>query len=207
MEKIGNDNPGLPGDGSGRFSELMEQVRLGSHQAAEELWRQYGPYVVHVVRRSLHHRLRARFDSQDFAQAAWASFFAELPRAAQLDTPAALVGFLSRIARNKVIVEHRRLHGPERNVKRQRQLRSSAADRRYVDPKLPTPSQQAAAEDMVEQVTADQPPLYGRVVQMRLDGMGTVEIARQENTTTRTVRRVLAHVKQLFVRRLRDHRE
>jgi RNA polymerase sigma factor (sigma-70 family) len=207
MEDIWNDNPGLPRDGSQYFSELMEQVRLGSHEAAEELWRRYGPYVVHVVRRSLHHRLRARFDSQDFAQAAWASFFAELPEAAQLDTPAALVSFLSRIARNKVIVEHRRSHGPERNVKRQRRLERSTADRRYIDPKLPTPSQQAVAEDIVEQVTADQPPLYGRVVQMRLDGMATIEIAKQENTTTRTVRRVLAHVKQLFVRRLRDHRE
>jgi RNA polymerase sigma factor (sigma-70 family) len=207
MEDIGNDNPGLPCDGSQRFSELMEQVRLGSHEAAEELWRQYGPYVVHVVRRSLHHRLRPRFDSQDFAQAAWASFFADLPKAPQLDSPAALVGFLSRIARNKVIVEHRRLHGPERNIKRQRRMREPASNKRYVDPKLPTPSQQAAAEDIVEQVTADQPPLYGRVVQMRLDGMGTVEIARQENTTTRTVRRVLAHVKQLFARRLGDNRE
>jgi DNA-directed RNA polymerase specialized sigma24 family protein len=155
----------------------------------------------------LHHRLRPRFDSQDFAQAAWASFFADLPKAPQLDTPAALVGFLSRIARNKVIVEHRRLHGPERDLKRQRRLRRSASDRRDIDSKVPTPSQQAAAEDIVEQVTADQPPLYGRVVQMRLDGMGTVEIARQEHTTTRTVRRVLAHVKQLFVRRLRDHGE
>src|SRR5581483_2343423 len=86
MEDIGNENPGLPGDEARHFAELMDEVRLGSHEAAEELWRRYGPYVVHVVRRSLHHRLRARFDSQDFAQAAWASFFAELPRAERLDT-------------------------------------------------------------------------------------------------------------------------
>lgn len=207
MDDIGNDKPRLPDDGAEQFSALMEQVRLGSHDAAEQLWRQYGPYVIHVVRRSLHHRLRSRFDSQDFAQAAWASFFGELPDASQLDSPSALVNFMCRVARNKVIAEHRRLHGPERNVKRQRRLRRARTNPSYVDPKLPTPSQQVVAHDIVEQLTADQPSLYRRVVQMRLKGMRTTEIAKQENTTTRTVRRVLAHVKRLLKKRWRDHGE
>jgi RNA polymerase sigma factor (sigma-70 family) len=207
MNDTGNDNPRLPDEGSESFSSLMEQVRLGSSDAAAQLWRQYGPYVIHAVRRSLHHRLRSRFDSQDFAQAAWASFFSELPDASQLDSPAALVSFLTTVARHKVIVEHRRQRGPERNIKRQRRLRRAGTNRRYADPKVPTPSQQASADEIVEKVIADQPPLYGRVVQLRLTGMGTGEIAEQEHTTTRTVRRVLAHLKRLLAKRWRDDRE
>lgn len=207
MDDIGNDNPRLPEEGPDDFARLMAQVRFGSSEAAEQLWRKYGPYVVHAVRRSLHRTLRSRFDSQDFVQAAWASFFSDLPDTSRLDSPAALVSFLTTVARNKVVAETRRQRGPERSIQRQRRLRRPRTNQRYVDRKSPRPSQQVAAEDIVEQVIADQPDRYGRVVQMRLDGMDVSEIAEHENTTARTVRRVMSHVRELFAKQWRRNRE
>jgi RNA polymerase sigma factor (sigma-70 family) len=196
-----------PDEGLAEFSALMEQVRLGSPQAAEQLWQKYGPYVVHVVRRSLHRRVRSQFDSQDFAQAAWASFFNHLPEARRFDTPGALVGFLSKLARNKVVTEHRRLHGTDRGVQLERRLDDSAAASEYIDARTPTPSQEAVADELVERLTAGQPPLYGRIVRMRREGFTAVEIAEREKTSTRTVRRVLTDLKKLLVKRWGGQRE
>ena len=207
MEDIGNDNPRLPEETPEDFAALMAQVRFGSPEAAEQLWRKYGPYIVHAVRRSLHRRLRSRFDSQDFVQAAWASFFTDLPDASRLNSPAALVQFLTTVARHKVVAETRRQRGPRRSIQRQRSLRRPRTNQRYADRKSPTPSQQVSEEDFVEHIVADQPERYGRVVQMRLNGMDENEIAEQEKTTARTVRRVMADLRRLFTKHGRRNRE
>lgn len=206
MDDVASTPPAQPDEGHKRFAALMEQVRLGSHQAAEELWREYGAYVVHIVRRSLHQRVRSQFDSQDFAQAAWASFFSRLPEAGQFDTPAALAGFLAKIARNKVITQHRRLHGPTRNVERERHLHHFETTDAMIDPRLPTPSQEAVADELAERLIADQPPLLGRIVEMRRAGLTAMEIAAREKTSTRTVRRALAHLKKLLAKQRRGAR-
>lgn len=206
MDDLPSTPPAQPDEGQKRFSALMEQVRLGSQQAAEELWREYGAYVVHIVRRSLHQRVRSKFDSQDFAQAAWASFFTRLPEASQFETPAALAGFLAKIARNKVITQHRRLYGPNRNVEREQPLDNYKTTDAMIDPRLPTPSQEAVADELVERLTEDQPPLFSRIVEMRRAGLTTLEIADREKTSERSVRRALARLKELLAERWRGAR-
>lgn len=206
MDDQPSTRPAQPDEGLKRFSALMAEVRLGSHEAAEELWKEYGDYVVHIIRRSLHQRVRSQFDSQDFAQAAWASFFSRLPEAGQFETPAALAGFLARIARNKVITQHRRLHGPTRNIERERRLDHYDTTDAMIDPRLPTPSQEAVADELVERLTAGQPPLLGRIVEMRRAGLSAAEIAEREQTCTRTVHRALARLKKLLAKRWRGTR-
>ena len=53
------------------FANLIDRLREGSDEAFTLLLERFGPYVMRSVRRSLDRRLRARFDSQDFAQAVW----------------------------------------------------------------------------------------------------------------------------------------
>lgn len=207
MEDFGHEEHCPPVEGVARFSALMKEVRQGSQDAAEQVWRQYGPHVLHVVRRSLQQRMRTQFDSQDFSQAVWASFFAELPDEAQLDTPAALVRFLSRLARNKVVEEHRKLHARGRNLDREEPLDPAAGGSELIDKRSPSPSQEAVADDLVAQLTAGQPPLYGRIVQMRREGLRTAEIAEREQTTTRRVRRVMRHLTSVFKRQRSDRYE
>ena len=58
------------------FARLMASARSGSRDALEDLYKQYGEHVRRIVRRRIHRRLRAQYDSLDFMQAAWASFVA-----------------------------------------------------------------------------------------------------------------------------------
>src|SRR5438093_3787651 len=59
----------------GEFTALMERVRRGSNGAAEELVARYGAHILRVVRAKLSKKLRPKFDSADFVQSVWASFF------------------------------------------------------------------------------------------------------------------------------------
>jgi RNA polymerase sigma factor (sigma-70 family) len=194
----GQASPGERLNQSDNFAELMEQVRQGSQEAAAQVWRQYGSYVIYVVRRSLHQSLRAHVDSQDFAQDVWASFFRALPPADNLQTPEALFRFLTRMARNKVIDEHRRLNRQVRDVKRDVSHGVFLGDNARIDEREPTPSQLVAAEDLLDGIAATESPDRSRIVRLRREGLSDVEIAARVRVTTRSVRRVIQHVKRLF---------
>jgi RNA polymerase sigma-70 factor (ECF subfamily) len=75
------------------FRSLMEQLRQGSQDAAWELIEQYGPLVKRVVRRNLDHGLRSKFDSVDFVQAVWGSFFRNRTRLDKFAAPENLSPF------------------------------------------------------------------------------------------------------------------
>jgi RNA polymerase sigma factor (sigma-70 family) len=185
----------------------MEQVRQGSQEAAEQVWREYGPYVVYVVRRSLHESMRSRLDSQDFAQDVWASFFRELPGADEVQTPDALLQVLTKMARNKVVEEYRRQHTQRRNIDNDVPSGLFLDEDELIDEREPTPSQLLAAEFMVHELTADQPPEFGRMVRLRREGLSDVEIAEREQISTRTVRRVFDSLKRAFRKRWGDGHE
>src|SRR5438445_496811 len=85
------------------FHALMQEVLSGSENAAQELFRDYEPYLLQVIRGRLSKKVRSRFDSLDIAQDVWASFFAAEPTKRRFNTAGELVAFLARLARNKTI--------------------------------------------------------------------------------------------------------
>src|SRR5262245_27253345 len=88
-------------DKADSFRTLMTRARDGSQQAARELFERYGQRLLDAIRRRLRHPLRTRFDSADFAQDVWASFFTgALER--HFDNADELLAYLARMAKNKV---------------------------------------------------------------------------------------------------------
>ena len=57
------------------FPSLMQQISMGSEDAAWELVERYGELIRRAVRRVLNKKLRSKFDSLDFVQLVWSSFF------------------------------------------------------------------------------------------------------------------------------------
>src|SRR5256885_494267 len=84
-----------------RFRALMQRAFEGSSEAAQELMAKYGAYIIRAVRKRLSHKLRPRFDSIDFVQDVWASFYRGEER--KFEGPEHLIAFLTRVAQNKVI--------------------------------------------------------------------------------------------------------
>src|SRR5438445_10752725 len=101
------------------FAALLERVRDGSEDACVELVERYGSFVYRAVRRKLNWKMRSTFDSGDFMQAVWASFFEDRKCLVELPTARDLVFYLTSLARNKVIGEFRRRYVAEYAVHRE----------------------------------------------------------------------------------------
>jgi RNA polymerase sigma factor (sigma-70 family) len=175
------------------FGPLLERVRKGDEEAARQLIENYGPHILRVVRRRLNRKLRSKFDSIDFVQAVWASFFARREEIARFQQPEEIVAFLGAVATNKVIDEVRmRLQHRRRRVEEEELLEPGtprhdaalAADQ-------PTPSEAVALKELWEYLLEDQPSHFRRILHMRRSGLPYEEIARRTGTPERTVRRII----------------
>jgi RNA polymerase sigma-70 factor (ECF subfamily) len=174
------------------FRELMERVREGSEDAARELLNRYGEHILRVVRRKLHRELRSKFDSVDFVQAVWASFFADIPHRGNFDQPQALIAFLVTLAQNKVVEAVRqRMKTQKYNINRERPLEAAAAGGGKVASRDPTPSQVAIANDEWRRLLAELPDRYHRMLVLLREGHTQKDIARELGVNEKTVRRVL----------------
>src|SRR4051794_41840261 len=95
-------------DEEGDIAGFLSRIQAGDEAAARELLSRYEAEVRLVVRRQLPRLLRSRFDSLDFLQSVWGSFFRR-GRAG----PAGVEGsrhpfaFLARGAENKGVDEDR----------------------------------------------------------------------------------------------------
>src|SRR4051794_9225673 len=90
----------------GELRAFLARIRAGDEEAARERLTRYEPQVRLVVRRQIPRILRSRFDSLDFLQSVWRSFFRRMRAGPdEFEDPRHLVAFLARAARNKVIDE------------------------------------------------------------------------------------------------------
>jgi RNA polymerase sigma factor (sigma-70 family) len=174
------------------FTDLMQRVRAGSQEAARSLVEQYGDHILRVVRRRLHRKLRSKFDSLDFQQDVWASFFADQPQKT-FERPEALAAFLAKLARNKVLMAVRqRCRLQKYNVHREHSLDGSAACQAGgVAAPEPTPSQLAVAREKWDQLLEGRPPRHQHILILLRQGYTHKQIAQELGVDERTVRRVV----------------
>lgn len=178
------------------FLRLMDGLQSGSEEAAQELLRLYGDHIYRVVRQRLHQRMRTRFDSSDFVQIVWQSFFANLEVLSKFRCPEQLIGFLIRVTSNKVIDEVRRsLMMQKANINRECSFSDSRAG---IQPELPargdTASETAIAKEWWSRITKDQPAHYVEILALRAEGATFNEIAQKMKLNERTVRRVIRKI-------------
>jgi RNA polymerase sigma factor (sigma-70 family) len=176
-----------------RFEELVAQLKEGSQDAAWELVETYGPHILRVVRRTLTREMRPKFDSQDFVQAVWASFFTHRERFLDVQRPEQLVGLLAATARHKIVDElRRRLETQKHDVRRERSMDdSNVVVKQNLVSHDPRPSQIAVARERWHQLMHQQPEQCRRIVSLRLAGETHQAIARTMGISQKTVQRVL----------------
>ncbi len=175
------------------FQILLQRVCDGSEEAAWELVAKYGDHIRRAVRRSLDARLRSKFDSLDFVQLVWSSFFRARGQAQRFNHPGELVAFLRTMARNKVGMEtRRRLNTQKFNVGRERSL-DALPDHDDLAPasREETPVATAIAREQWNRIMQDHPEHYQEIIRMRLQGHTCTGIADSLGLSERTVRRFL----------------
>jgi len=174
------------------FGELLDRVQEGSAEAALELVQRYGAKLRRAVRRALNarRRLRSVFDSADFEQMVWGSFFRRSEELPQFDDDKQLLAFLTAMADNKVAKAARdRLSRQKHNINRECSLEESMEEARVVrDDQTSTLESLMLREQLVRFLSR----LCGRprrIVELRLQGRSDAEIAEAMGVTERTIRR------------------
>lgn len=176
------------------FRVLLDRVYEGHPGAAEKLHQEYGAHIIRVVRRRLPRQLRAKFDSLDFVQDVWASFYRSPGR--DFQGPDHLIAFLTRVAQNKVIDATVGCHTIKRDSRREEPLAPEidGQNEQKLFAREATPSQAAIGHEIWEQMLEGQPPAYRQVLVMLRDGRSQLEVAAALNLHRKTVQRILSRV-------------
>jgi RNA polymerase sigma factor (sigma-70 family) len=177
--------------GNQSFRGLLARVIEGCPGAAEQLQEQYGRHIKRVVRHRLPRQLRARFDSLDFVQDVWASFY-RLP-GRQFNEPEHLIAYLTRMARHKVADATKEMQSVKRDLGREQRLETDS--NQHTDENLfakdATPSEAAIGRELWEQMLEMQPAAYRVVLTMLRDGRSQGEVAERLQLSRRTIQRIL----------------
>jgi RNA polymerase sigma-70 factor (ECF subfamily) len=165
---------------------LLERFSSGDESAAEQLYRDYEPFLRGVVRRRLPSRMRGRFDSTDIVQSAWASLIDGFREARwRFPDAASFRAFLTRVTLC-------RLYDRARQV-------GTRTDRDIPIHELggnipgmePRPSEYAQAETVWQLLLAECPPDHRPVLRLRRLGFTCEEIGERIGLHPGSVRRVL----------------
>ena len=172
---------------------LLQGLRDGSPEAARAFDERYGEFLLRVIRRRLEQCLRSRFDSIDFRQDVYASFFRELPAADAFPTSKALITYLARMAQNKVFNALRQHLGPRRSPDESARSLDGSARMEALQQIAPEPSASEVfmAEERVFNLTRGKPAKYERIVGLARIGFSQSEIAQRLGLHIKVVRRAL----------------
>ncbi len=183
------------------ISDLIARAKAGDETAIGEFLSRFEPEVRIMVRGRLPRMLRTQFDSMDFVQAVWQSFFADLQSSSrQFENVHHLRGFLAGVARNKVYEEHRRLTRTKKHALAREQSLYVRRGSRELELALispePTPSQAVQASDRLAQLVARCSPLEAQIITLRHQEMTFDEIARRTGVSERSVRRIIDEARE-----------
>jgi RNA polymerase sigma factor (sigma-70 family) len=172
------------------FLRLLDACRERDPVATSELVRRYLPYVRIAVRRRLSGAMRTRFDSVDFAQDVWFSFFHTALDRKVLLSEETLISYLCEMARIKVFEEY----------KHQMRMKVGLNKNENLTPitELPgreqTPSTAAIVDEEWERLTAGLSKRHRAMLDKLRHGGNYREIAAEFGLSERTLQRLMSRV-------------
>ncbi len=190
---VGDSNPSSESD----VPAFLARIQAGDEDAARELLRRYEAEVRLVVRRQLPRLLRSRFDSLDFLQSVWGSFFRRVRNGpAEFEDSRHLVAFLARAAKNKVIDEYRRAASRKQDVHREEPLWLEGGRPKEVAAMTDSPSEVAQAREVYARLRNLLSEDRRMILELKADGLSSRDIGKRLGISERTVQRVLEDLRR-----------
>jgi RNA polymerase sigma-70 factor (ECF subfamily) len=183
--------------GESELTEFLRRIQAGDEGAARELLIRFEAEVRLVVRRQLPRLLRSRFDSLDFLQSVWGSFFRRMRTApTEFEDSRHLVAFLARAAKNKVIDEYRRAASRKQDMHREEPLWGDGLRPRDVPDPADTPSEIAQAHEVLVRLRELMPADRRSVLELKAEGLSSKDIGQRLGISERTVQRILEDLRR-----------
>jgi RNA polymerase sigma-70 factor (ECF subfamily) len=177
------------------FRALIDDARNGDDAAAQAIVEQYTGALVAVARRQIGPRLAQRLDADDVVQSAYRSLFVRMRDGEyELGSGQDLWKLLVTMTLNKVR-RHARHHATQRRNMHLEQGGAEHLEGMVVDPQ-PGP---ADAAELVDETAALLSSLSAQdrpIVELRLQGLSTAEIAQELGRAERSVRRILERIRE-----------
>ena len=182
------------------FEQLMSRAKQGDELAMAELVKQYEPEVRMVASVRLGEYLRPHLDSVDLVQSVHKSLMLGLRRNQfDISSPEKLIALALTMVRRKVAKKWRKM-------RRQQRLESSGSSANLpellaslVSPNS-DPAALAAQRSEIEDLFSKLSEREQRLIELRLDGYSTVEVARELGLDADVLRVNLSRLRK----RLRD---
>lgn len=189
----------------GTSAELLARYRGGDEDAAGEIFRRYVERLTRLARSRLSPRLASRTDPEDVVLSAWRSFFVGA-RAGRfsLRRSGDLWRLLVSITMHKLYRQARRHSAEMRSLSVEQSLERTKEECLPADDREPTPEEALALADELEAVMARLDACGRRVLELRLQGEPLAAIAEDTGRSERTIRRLLARIRELLVQRLEN---
>src|SRR4051794_16761106 len=181
----------------GDIRGFLARIQAGDEDAARELLTRYEAEVRLVVRRQLPRLLRSRFDSLDFLQSVWGSFFRRVRTGpAEFEDSRHLVAFLARAAKNKVIDEYRRAASRKQDMHREEPLWVEGGRPKDLAADIDSPSEVAQAREVFGRLRDLVPEERRNVLELKAQGLSSKDIGERLGISERTVQRVLEDLRR-----------
>jgi RNA polymerase sigma-70 factor (ECF subfamily) len=172
------------------LAELTSRLRSGDLRAAELLFARYARRLTCLAEAHLSRRVARRADGEDVVQSVFRTFFRRSAAGEfRIDNSAELWRLLVRITVRKAQATGRRHTAAVRDVAAEAE--GGEAWLLEAVSHEPDPAEAAALVDGIEAALRGLPALYGHVLERRLQGDGTGEIAAGMGVSRRTVERAL----------------
>jgi len=170
------------------LDRLLAQLNRGDVAAAEQVFREYEPYLRMLVRRQLRPAHRVKFDSMDVVQSVWADVLEGIRGAEwHFQDRVQLRAFLARLARNRFIDRCRK----HRNALAREEPLSDASPVGAIASRGPRPSEVAQQNELWDQMLTLCPPAHHELLRLKREGVGLAEIAARTGLHESSVRRIL----------------
>jgi RNA polymerase sigma factor (sigma-70 family) len=173
---------------SDALDSLLERLTKGEMDAAGEVYLTFEPVLRVMVRRRLTPRLRAKFDSMDVVQSAWADVLKGFrDEGWQFSDREHLRAYLARVTYNH-LVNYCRRH----NLVMRHEQPLAGDEQPGLPPSAqPRPSELAQADELWKRLVGLCPPAHLNLLQLKRQGFRLAEIATRTGLHESSVRRIL----------------
>ena len=179
--------------------DLVTDYQAGSESAAKDLFDKYCERLLRLAKRRIGQRMSSRFDPEDVVQSAFRTFFTrvkndEFEFEGENDTFKLLVRLTVRKTLRRIQYHRADKRNPE--VETGNQSDGSEVFNRVASHE-PAAEVEVALLDEFERFVGQLPPLDRQVLELKVQGYSTVEIAEKLGTYDRKVRRIIERLESL----------
>ncbi len=179
--------------------DLVTNYQAGSESAAKDLFDRYCERLLRLAKRRIGSRMASRFDPEDVVQSAFRTFFTrvkndEFTFAEEND----LFKLLVRLTVRKTLRRIQYHRAEKRNPETETGQPSDGSELfTKIASQEPTAEVEVALIDEFEKFVEQLPELDRQVLELKVQGFSTTEIAEKLKTYDRKVRRVIERLESL----------